>query len=79
MAVGPPSSADEPRGSTARISRYIQAFFVAIHDRNKGPLCFRLSGRAWEVRQIDWSKSVLHVRPAERERVPSWLGPPSVL
>lgn len=58
---------------------YIQALFVSMHDRNKGPLCFRLSGRAWEVGQIDWSKSVLHVRPAEHGRVPSWLGSPTVL
>jgi len=58
---------------------YIQALFVSMHDRNKGPLCFRLSGRAWEVGQIDWSRSVLHVRPAEHGRVPSWLGLPGVL
>jgi ATP-dependent Lhr-like helicase len=58
---------------------YIQAFFVAMHDRSKGPLCFRLSGRAWEVGQVDWSKSVLHVRPAEYGRVPSWLGATGVL
>ena len=58
---------------------YIQALFVSMHDRNDGPLCFRLSGRAWEVGQIDWSKSVLHVRPAEHGRVPSWLGLPGVL
>jgi ATP-dependent Lhr-like helicase len=58
---------------------YIQALFVSMHDRNKGPLCFRLSGRAWEVGQIDWSKGVLHVRPAENGRVPSWLGLPGVL
>ncbi len=58
---------------------YIQALFVSMHDRNKGPLCFRLSGRAWEVGQIDCSKSVLHVRPAEHGRVPSWLGLPGVL
>jgi ATP-dependent Lhr-like helicase len=58
---------------------YIQALFVSMHDRNKGPLSFRLSGRAWEVGQIDWSKSVLHVRPAEHGRVPSWLGLPGVL
>ena len=58
---------------------YIQASFVSMHDRNKGPLCFRLSGRAWEVGQIDWSQSVLHVRPAEHGRVPSWLGLPGVL
>jgi ATP-dependent Lhr-like helicase len=58
---------------------YIQALFVSMHDRNKGPLCFRLSGRAWEVGHIEWSKGVLHVRPAEHGRVPSWLGLPGVL
>ncbi len=58
---------------------YIQAMFVSIHDRNRGPLCFRLAGRAWEVEQIDWSKSVLQVRPAEHGRVPHWLGLPGVL
>ena len=58
---------------------YIQATFVSMHDRNTGPLCFRLSGRAWEVGQIDWSKSVLYVRPAEHGRVPSWLGLPGTL
>jgi ATP-dependent Lhr-like helicase len=58
---------------------YIQALFVSMHDRNKGPLCFRLSGRAWEVRGIDWSKSVVHVSPADHGRAPSWLGLPGVL
>jgi ATP-dependent Lhr-like helicase len=58
---------------------YIQALFVSMHDRNKGPLCFRLSGRAWEAGQIDWSKGVVYVQPAEHGRVPSWLGPPGVL
>jgi ATP-dependent helicase Lhr and Lhr-like helicase len=58
---------------------YIQALFVTMHDHSKGPLSFRLSGRAWEVGQIDWGKGVLHVRPAEHGRVPSWLGLPSVL
>jgi ATP-dependent Lhr-like helicase len=58
---------------------YVQALFVSMHDREKGPLCFRLSGRAWEVGQVDWSKGVLHVRPAEHGRVPSWLGLPGVL
>jgi ATP-dependent Lhr-like helicase len=58
---------------------YIQALFVAMHDRNQGPLCFRLSGRAWEAGQIDWSKGVLHVRPADHGRVPSWIGLPSML
>jgi ATP-dependent Lhr-like helicase len=58
---------------------YLQALFVSMHDASKGPLCFRLSGRAWEVGQIDYGKGILHVRPAEGGRVPSWLGLPSVL
>lgn len=58
---------------------YVQALFVSMHDHKQGPLCFRLSGRAWEVGLIDWSKGVLHVRPAERGRVPSWLGVPGML
>jgi ATP-dependent Lhr-like helicase len=58
---------------------YIQATFVSMHDQSRGPLCFRLAGRAWEVAQPDWSKGVLHVRPAEHGRVPSWLGLPGVL
>lgn len=58
---------------------YIQALFVTMHDHAKGPLCFRLSGRAWEVGQVDWGKGVLHVRPADYGRVPSWLGLPGVL
>ena len=31
---------------------YIQALFVWMHDGQKGPLCFRLGGRAWEVLEI---------------------------
>lgn len=58
---------------------YIQALFVSMHDRNTGPLCFRLAGRAWEVTGTDWSKGVLHVEPADRGRVPSWLGMPGML
>ncbi|MGA3124606.1 MAG: DEAD/DEAH box helicase [Polyangiaceae bacterium] len=58
---------------------HIQALFVSMHDKNAGPLCFRLAGRAWEVGQVDWSKGVLHVKPAEHGRVPSWLGLPGTL
>jgi ATP-dependent Lhr-like helicase len=58
---------------------YVHAYFVTMHDQTRGPLCFRLAGRAWEVGLIDWNKGVLHVRPAERGRVPSWLGAPGVL
>jgi ATP-dependent Lhr-like helicase len=57
----------------------VQALFVSMHDRADGPLCFRLGGRAWEVGHTDWSKGVLHVRPAEHGRVPNWLGLPGVL
>lgn len=58
---------------------YVQALFVSMHDQTHGPLCFRLAGRAWEVGQVEWSKGVLHVRPAEGGRVPSWLGVPGML
>jgi ATP-dependent Lhr-like helicase len=57
----------------------VQALFVSMHDQNHGPLCFRLSGRAWEVSHVDWSKGILHVRPAERGRVPNWIGLPGTL
>lgn len=58
---------------------YIQALFAAGHDPQEGPLCFRLSGRAWQVTQAEWSRGVLHVAPVERGRVPSWLGQPGFL
>ena len=58
---------------------YVQAIFVSMHDRNEGPLCFRLSGRAWEAVRVEWGKGLLRVRPAKRGRVPTWLGQPGVL
>lgn len=58
---------------------HIQSMFVQMHNYDDGPLCFRLSGRAWEVGEIDWGKGILHVRAAERGRVPSWLGMPGTL
>lgn len=57
----------------------VQSLFVMMHDEKDGPLCFRLSGRAWQVTQIDWAKGVLRVVAAERGRVPSWLGLPGSL
>ena len=57
----------------------VQALFVTMHDQSHGPLCFRLSGRAWEVGHIEWSKGILHVRPADRGRVPNWIGLPGTL
>jgi ATP-dependent Lhr-like helicase len=58
---------------------FIQATFVSMHDHRQGPLCFRLSGRAWEVGQVDWSKGVAYVKVAAAGRVPSWLGLPGAL
>ncbi len=58
---------------------HIQARFVQGHDEQKGPLCFRLGGRAWQVVQIDWQRAVMMVRPADAGQVPNWLGPPGVL
>ncbi len=57
----------------------VQSYFVSMHDRDKGPLCFRLSGRSWEVEHVDWSKGVLRVVSAKGGRVPSWIGMPGVL
>ena len=57
----------------------IQAQFVAMHDFQGGALCFRLAGRAWLVGLVDWARGVLHVRPAEQGRVPSWRGLPGAL
>lgn len=58
---------------------YVQALFVSLHDGSEGPLCFRLSGRAWEVVQVEWGRGVLRVLPADGGRVPTWLGQPGVL
>lgn len=58
---------------------YIQARFVQGHDEQKGPLCFRLGGRAWQVVETVWQRGVMMVRPADAGRVPNWLGPPNVL
>jgi ATP-dependent Lhr-like helicase len=58
---------------------YVQSLFVGMHDKNDGPLCFRLAGRAWEVVQIEWGRGVLRVRAADHGRVPTWLGQPGVL
>jgi ATP-dependent Lhr-like helicase len=57
----------------------VQSYFVSMHDREKGPLCFRLSGRSWEVAHVDWGKGVVKVSPAKGGRAPSWIGMPGVL
>ncbi len=58
---------------------FVQSHFVAMHDASEGRLCFRLAGRAWEVRAVDWARGVLRVRPAGGGRVPTWLGTPGHL
>lgn len=55
---------------------FVSAMFVQGHDPADGPLRFRLAGRPWEVTATDWGRATLHVRAAERGRVPSWYGPP---
>lgn len=58
---------------------YVQAGFVQGHDERKGPLCFRLGGRSWQVVEIDWSRGTMSVKPAPAAQVPNWLGAPGVL
>ncbi len=38
------------------------------------PALFRLAGRPWAVRDIDWRRHVCFVEPAPRGRVPRWRG-----
>ena len=57
----------------------VQSIFVrACLDQDDG-LLFRLGGRSWAVTHVDFEKSVVQVIKAERGRVPSWLGYPSML
>lgn len=46
--------------------------------RPKGPMAFVLGGRAWRVISVEWSRGVVHVRPAEDARVARWMGDPVV-
>ena len=55
---------------------YVQALFVSLHDGSEGPLCFRLSGRAWEVVQVDWGRGVLR-RSSGRGRSGAYLAGPA--
>jgi ATP-dependent Lhr-like helicase len=58
---------------------HVQAGFVQGHDGRKGPLCFRLGGRAWQVVEIDWGRGAMSVKPASATQVPNWVGAPGVL
>ncbi len=57
----------------------LAALFVAAHDHAQGPLCFRLGGRAWEAVRLDWGRGTLDARPADRGRVPAWIGTPGAV
>lgn len=55
---------------------FLRAQGEARGGREGGPLCFRLAGRAWQVREVSFSRGTCQVTPAATGRVPSWLGPP---
>jgi ATP-dependent Lhr-like helicase len=57
----------------------LQATFARSQEDGHGPLCFRLGGRPWLVVHVDWEKGSCQVQPADKGRVPSWLGPPKNL
>lgn len=54
----------------------VQAMFARSQEDGHGPLCFRLGGRPWLVVHVDWDRGSCLVQPADKGRVPSWLGPP---
>ncbi|WP_274622085.1 DEAD/DEAH box helicase [Myxococcus fulvus] len=54
----------------------VQATFARSQEDGHGPLCFRLGGRPWLVVHVDWERGTCQVQPADKGRVPSWLGPP---
>jgi ATP-dependent Lhr-like helicase len=58
---------------------YVQASFIQAHDGRGGALCFRLGGRAWQAKRIDWSKAAIYVETAKVGQVPSWLGGTNVI
>lgn len=51
---------------------------AAVDTRPKGPAAFVLGGRAWRVVRVEWSKGVVHVRPAEEGAVARWMGAPTM-
>jgi ATP-dependent helicase Lhr and Lhr-like helicase len=57
----------------------IQSTFLQAQDQREGPTFFRLAGRCWRVERADWNRGQVWVKPAERGRVPSWLGLPAML
>jgi ATP-dependent Lhr-like helicase len=62
----------------------VDAHFLALQQeegeeapaapRPKGPMAFVLGGRAWRVASVEWSRGVVHVKPAEGARMARWMG-----
>lgn len=74
---------DSPRLITVRwasheIGMVDAAFLTALFER-EGPKAFVLSGRAWEVADVDWERGVCAVMPAREGRAARWSGGPSFL
>ena len=57
----------------------IEALFVRSGESEDGPFSFRLGNRAWRVVHVDLGRALCHVVPAEKGRVPAWLGAPNDL
>ncbi|MBI4699821.1 MAG: DEAD/DEAH box helicase [Deltaproteobacteria bacterium] len=57
----------------------VQAAFLRMRLSSGDSLCFRLGGRPWSVRAIDWRRGVCQVEPAQAGRIPVWLGTPLFL
>lgn len=57
----------------------LQGSFLRALPTDKGPICFRLANRAWQVVRIDWNRGVCEVEPSRAGRVPNWMGTPKFL
>lgn len=57
----------------------VQVRFLRLLGDGEGDAVFRLGGRSWRVRSIDWPRGTCEVEPADHGRVPTWLGLPSAL
>ncbi len=71
---------DAPRMITVRHAGQeigtVDASFLASLTEEGGVGSFILAGRAWQVLDLDWSKGVCGVKPAEAGRAPRWAGGP---
>lgn len=58
---------------------FLQSQFIQFNTQEDVPMRFLLSGRAWKVVDIEWSRSTVRVVPSRSGKAPSWMGQPSVL